>query len=62
MEIPEVRRSVEELAQALYEASEPNGVPWNKRGQAIRDPWLKAARRQLAQSETEARDTGRIKP
>jgi hypothetical protein len=27
-----------ELAQALYEASDPNGVPWNKRGQAVRDP------------------------
>jgi hypothetical protein len=62
MEAPEVRRSVEELAQALYEASDPNGIPWNKRGQAIRDPWLQVARRQIAQSETEARGTGRVEP
>jgi hypothetical protein len=27
MEAPEVRRSVEEPAQALYEASDPDGVP-----------------------------------
>lgn len=62
MEAPEVRRSVEELAQALYEASDPNGIPWNKRGQAIRDPWLQVARRKIAQSETAARGTGRVEP
>jgi hypothetical protein len=37
MEAPEVRRSVEEPAQALYEASDPDGVPWNKRDLAIRE-------------------------
>ena len=62
MEAPEVKRSVEELAQALYEASDPNGIPWNKRGQAVRDPWLQVARRQIAQSETEARGTARVGP
>jgi hypothetical protein len=62
MKAPEVRRSVEELAQALYEASDPNGVPWNKREQAVRDPWLQVARRQIAQSDTEARGTGRVGP
>jgi ABC-type Fe3+ transport system permease subunit len=46
-----VRRSVEELAQALYEASDPSGLPWLKRGLAVRDPWLQVARQQIAQSE-----------
>ena len=59
MEAPEVRRSVEEPAQALYEASDPDGVPWNKRDLAIREPWLQVARRQIAQSETDSRDAGR---
>lgn len=62
METPEVRRSVEELAQALYEASDPDGVPWNKRGRAVRDPWLQVARRQIAQSETDAHGAGRVGP
>ena len=35
----EVRRSVEELAQAIYEARDPSGIPWVKRGPAVRDPW-----------------------
>jgi hypothetical protein len=47
----DVRRSVEELAQALYEASDPSGLPWVKRGLAVRDPWLQVARQQIAQSE-----------
>jgi hypothetical protein len=42
---------VEELAQALYEASDPSGLPWLKRGLAVRDPWLQVARQQIAQSE-----------
>ena len=46
-----VRRSVEELAQALYEASDPSGLPWVKRGLAVRDPWLQVARQQIAHSE-----------
>ena len=48
---PEVRRSVEALAQSLYEKSDPSGIPWVKRGQAIREPWLQVARKQIAQSE-----------
>ena len=60
MEAPEVRRSVEELTQELYEASDPNGIPWNKRGQPSRDPWLQVARKQITQSETEAHGTARV--
>jgi len=51
MAASDVRRSVEELAQALYEASDPSGLPWIKRGLAVRDPWLQVARQQIAQSE-----------
>jgi hypothetical protein len=51
MAASDVRRSVEELAQALYEASDPSGLPWVKRGLAVRDPWLQVARQQIAQSE-----------
>jgi len=51
MEASDVRRSVEELAQGLYEASDPSGLPWVKRGLAVRDPWLQVARQQIAQSE-----------
>jgi hypothetical protein len=51
MAASDARRSVEELAQALYEASDPSGLPWVKRGLAVRDPWLQVARRQIAQSE-----------
>jgi hypothetical protein len=51
MAASDTRRSVEELAQALYEASDPSGLPWVKRGLAVRDPWLQVARQQLAQSE-----------
>jgi hypothetical protein len=46
-----VRRSDEELAQMLYEASDPGGIPWVKRGLTVRDPWLQVARQQIAQSE-----------
>ena len=51
MAASDVRRSVEELAQALYEVSDPSGLPWLKRGLAVRDPWLQVARQQIAQSE-----------
>lgn len=51
MAAPEMRRSVEELAQMLYEASDPSGIPWVKRGLAVRDPWLEVARQQIARSE-----------
>ena len=51
MAAPGVRSSVEDLAQILYEASDPSGIPWVKRGLAVRDPWLQVARKQMAQSE-----------
>jgi hypothetical protein len=51
MAASDVRRSVEELAQALYEANDPSGLPWVERGLAVRDPWLEVARQQKAQSE-----------
>jgi hypothetical protein len=51
MAAPEMRRSVEELAQMLYEASDPSGIPWVKRGLAVRDPWIEVARQQIARSE-----------
>jgi hypothetical protein len=46
----EVRGSVEDLAQALYEARDPSGIPWVKRGLAVRDPWLRIAQKQIAAS------------
>jgi hypothetical protein len=49
------RRSVEALAQALYEASDPNGVPWARRARVIREPWLRLAEAQIAKSEPTAR-------
>ncbi len=51
MAAPGMRRSVEELAQMLYETSDPSGIPWVKRGLAVRDPWLQVARQQIGQSE-----------
>lgn len=47
----EIRRSVEQLAQTLYETSDPSNIPWVKRGWAIREPWLQVARQRIAQSE-----------
>ena len=41
-------RPAEELAQALYEASDPGGIPWAKRGRIVREAWLDAARLKLA--------------
>jgi hypothetical protein len=41
-------RPTEELAQALYEASDPGGIPWAKRGRIVREAWLEAARLKLA--------------
>lgn len=48
---PETQRSVEELAQSLYEASDPHGPPWLHRGRVVREPWLQAARDRIAQSK-----------
>ena len=38
----------EDLAQALYEASDPVGVPWARRGRIVREAWLETARLKLA--------------
>ena len=46
----ELRRTVEALAQALYEAEDPGGIAWAKRSQTVREPWLLRARRQLQTS------------
>lgn len=51
MAAPEARRSVEELAQALYEASDPSGPPWVRRGRVVREPWLALARDRISRSE-----------
>jgi hypothetical protein len=44
-------RSVEQLAQSLYEASDPGGIPWAKRTRIVREPWLEAARLQIAETD-----------
>lgn len=44
------RRAVEDLAQALYEAQDPGGVPWARRTRIVRDPWLLLAERQLSRT------------
>jgi hypothetical protein len=48
MALSDSSRPAEELAQALYEASDPKGVPWAKRGRIVREAWLEAARLKLA--------------
>ena len=45
------RRAVEALAEALYEASDPVGVPWARRARIIREPWLRLAEAQIARRE-----------
>ena len=42
------RRAVEALAQALYEANDPGGIPWARRTRIVRDPWLLLAEQQLS--------------
>lgn len=39
---------IETLAQTLYEADNPTGVPWARRDRIVRDAWLAAARRRAA--------------
>jgi hypothetical protein len=58
----EVRRSVEALAQSLDENSDPSGIPWVKRGEAVREPWLQVARKQIAQSENRCEPRGSVEP
>lgn len=60
MAASEVRRSVEELAQALYESRDPSGIPWVKRGQAVRDPWLHVARQQIAEGKNSSEGDGEV--
>jgi hypothetical protein len=62
MAAPAGRSSIEDLAQMLYEASDPSGIPWIKRGLAVRDPWLRVARQQIAQSENASERDGRVGP
>ena len=45
---PDTSRSVEERAQALYEASDSGGIGWTKRSRIVREPWLEVARLQIA--------------
>lgn len=47
---------IEDLAQALYEASDPKGVAWVRRGRTIRDAWLDSARKKLAEADALAND------
>jgi hypothetical protein len=58
----EVRRSVEELAQALYEASDPGGTAWARRGRVVREPWLRLARERLARSDLQSEPHGKVAP
>jgi hypothetical protein len=62
MAAPEARRSVEELAQALYEASDPNGPPWVRRGRVVREPWLALARAQISRSENRPEPNDQLGP
>lgn len=59
---PETRRSVEQLAQSLYEASDPAGPPWARRGRVVREPWLELARDRIAQSEKRPQVNDEISP
>ena len=58
----ETLRSVEKLAQTLYEASDPGGPPWVKRGRVVREPWLELARDRIAQSENRPETDGKAGP
>jgi hypothetical protein len=56
---PQARRSVEDLTQALYEASDPDGTPWVRRGRVLREPWLELARDRIARSDNHPRSMKR---
>ena len=51
MAVAERRRTVEVLAQALYEASDPVGVPWVRRPRIVREAWLTLADEQVTKAE-----------
>jgi len=59
---PEARRSVEELAQALYEASDPSGTPWVRRSRVVREPWLEVARERIALSKNRRQPNDELGP
>jgi hypothetical protein len=48
------RAAVEALAQALYEASDPDGAPWVRRTRDIREAWLMVANEQISKAERSA--------
>ena len=52
--IEHTSREIEALAQALYEASDPQGLAWARRGRTIRDAWVESARRKLAEADAMA--------
>jgi hypothetical protein len=58
----EALHSIEELAQSLYEASDPNGAPWARRGRVVREPWLELARARIARSENRPEPNGKLGP
>jgi len=62
MTAPKARRSVEELAQALYEASDPSGPPWVRRGRVVREPWLALARDRILRSENRPEPNDKPEP
>jgi hypothetical protein len=62
MASPGERRSVEELAQTLYEASDPNGPPWVRRGRVVREPWLALARDRILRSENRSEPNDKPRP
>lgn len=45
---------IQALAQALYEASDPEGLAWARRGRTIRDAWVESARKKLAEADSSA--------
>jgi hypothetical protein len=62
MTAPKMRRPIEELAQALYEASDPSGTAWVRRGRVVREPWPELARARMARSENRAEPDGNLGP
>jgi hypothetical protein len=62
MAVPGAQHSIEELAQSLYEASDPNGVSWVRRGRVVREPWLELARAKIARSENRPEPNGKLGP